>query len=256
MWEQGFSSRLKQMQTEYPEVVSCEYLDKYMDKITYTSRKYTKKVTPNNSVILTIAADAFPPEVEVKIFDDGWWKRLDDIVKRPARGVWLEHKGAETNYFALVFQEATTEVITKNIEKLKTACPPLRYVIKIETYSEVQKKQETTEMSGSIVEYMEFDGFQMVTKRKRCKLEKNCKEGDKCLNRHNAEEKAYFKKHDGKGNPGRKTEMCRKFQKGTCYFQFDPKKFDYVHKSEEKWCLECLKTAGHFETECPSKKLR
>ena len=87
MWEQGFSSRLLQMQTEYPEVVSCEYLDKYMDKITYTSRKYTKKVTANNSVILTIAADAFPPEVEVKIFDNGWWKRLDDIVKRPARGV-------------------------------------------------------------------------------------------------------------------------------------------------------------------------
>ena len=78
-----------------------------------------------------------------------------------------------------------------------------------------------------------------------CKLKFNCKHGLSCDYQHTEEEKSFFQKNGGKGNPSRKTKPCEPYR--NC--QKKKEDCDYAHGEEDAWCLKC-KSSGHFKNDC------
>ena len=83
-----------------------------------------------------------------------------------------------------------------------------------------------------------------------CEYKFNCKYGLKCHNKHTDDEKSFFKKNQGQGNPLRKAKPCSYYP--NC--KKDPKECHYAHGEEDAWCLNCRDMCGHYTNNCPQLK--
>ena len=82
----------------------------------------------------------------------------------------------------------------------------------------------------------------------KCRFGKNCIRGVNCEFTHSDGDKVFFEGNSGRGNPFRKTRMCKKYP--SC-----PKSIDwcnYAHGDRDGWCLNC-RQHGHFSKTCPNQ---
>ena len=83
---------------------------------------------------------------------------------------------------------------------------------------------------------------------KECQLGKNCRRGLKCVYKHSESDKNYFDKRENKeGNPFRKVQMCKNYEKQQC--KRSALNCNYAHGEKDAWCMTCRKT-GHFSENC------
>ena len=75
----------------------------------------------------------------------------------------------------------------------------------------------------------------------KCRFQFNCWNGLTCQFSHTMEENIFFKKNGGRGNPNRKTELCRHYP----HCERANEDCDYAHGEKDAWCRSC-KMNGHF----------
>ena len=85
-----------------------------------------------------------------------------------------------------------------------------------------------------------------------CMYKFNCANGTSCRYTHTQEEREYFKKKGGKGNPNCKTFLCEHFSKARCK-HLAAQDCEYAHGEEDAWCLIC-RTSGHLTRQCKDYK--
>lgn len=84
-----------------------------------------------------------------------------------------------------------------------------------------------------------------------CRYGMHCTEGTQCPFKHSDEDKVYFKKNGGPGNPYRKVKPCKYFEKKTCWRSKED--CDGAHGEEDAHCLACGE-GGHFTDNCKRLK--
>ena len=142
MWQQGFSSRLKDLEEEGGKV-RCSYLDEHLDKITFTNWSFEGKTVPrDHSIVLTMEPDAFPKRVPPK----KWWIELESIAQWPITGVWLHHDGIETDFYVIVFGRDQHHPenkfdVARFVEQLtEMGDVPLTHITRAETYHDHMRR--------------------------------------------------------------------------------------------------------------------
>ena len=81
-----------------------------------------------------------------------------------------------------------------------------------------------------------------------CAFKFNCRNGTSCRYTHTREESEYFKKNGGKGNPQRKTFLCKHFSEAQCKHSA-AQDCEFAHGEEDAWCLICC-DSGHLTRQC------
>ena len=80
-----------------------------------------------------------------------------------------------------------------------------------------------------------------------CRYGMHCTKGTQCPFKHSSEDKEYFKKRGGSGNPYRKVKLCKFFEAKRCWKSKED--CDGAHGEDDAHCLACGK-GGHFTDNC------
>ena len=87
-----------------------------------------------------------------------------------------------------------------------------------------------------------------------CRFGMHCSKGTQCPFNHSDEDKAYFKKRGGQGNPFRKVKPCKYFnQQGRNRCFRSKEDCDGAHGDDDAHCLACGEN-GHFTDNCTIMK--
>ena len=84
-----------------------------------------------------------------------------------------------------------------------------------------------------------------------CRYGMHCTQGTQCPFKHSDEDKVYFKKRGGPGNPYRKVKPCKFYEKKACWRSKED--CDGAHGEEDAHCLACGE-GGHFTDNCKRLK--
>ena len=119
-----------------------------------------------------------------------------------------------------------------------------------ELYSDVEAVQ-TMEPGDDSDDGWQRQGQKKMKKKplfsQHCMHAFNCRKGSSCRYTHSPEEYEYFKKNGGKGNPHRKTFLCKYFVDEQC--KYSAAHCEFAHGEEDAWCLICH-TSGHLTRQC------
>ena len=84
-----------------------------------------------------------------------------------------------------------------------------------------------------------------------CRYGMHCTCGTQCPFKHSDEDKEYFKKRGGTGNPYRKVKLCKYFETKRCWRSKED--CDGAHGEDDAHCLACGE-GGHFTDNCTNLK--
>ena len=280
MWEDAMSNELKKLPETMPNV-KVQYLDESLEYITYTNVKFNpgtcSLIEKDNAMVFQLEPNAFPGRIPSK----KWCQELESITQWPFQYYWAELNKEETNDLVLVFRNEGSESFDVTSFLAQVNEYPIQYAISALSY--VQYEQEKSglykmalESIGHILYDEACDDYSDTaisrsvsqdddkswrvkrspsphrTQRysELCEYKFNCNYGLKCHNKHTDDEKSFFKKNQGQGNPLRKAKPCSHYP--NC--KKDPKECHFAHGEEDAWCLNCRDTCGHYTNNCPQLK--
>lgn len=208
----------QQQQIEQQQSDDQHYLK---DVITFSSDKVyiycNVQVLQNSSVFIRVDESKFPNRTPTP----DWHKKVETITKQPSfKFFWVELRDElETNTLCLVFTPGSDI---------------------IELMSSIKDNTDDLFIVSSPKNFYTYKIY-----AEPCRYKFNCMHGLACDFEHTRDEREFFQKNGGKGNPNRKTRLCEYHPK--CR----EKKEDciYAHGEDDAWCLNCI-SSGHFTDNC------
>ena len=262
IWDSICSHRLRGLTDTYPNV-SITSLDEHWENVIYTEKEFPaiREIPEESTAILTIRPGTLPKDKPIDQ-DHDWWKQLEEVSRWPVQYKWKEG----TNCLLLVFKnkkEDETRALLKKIQILPG-------VQRCELYADYKRRSElirskksemkdeepgwTLERSKRIAQKVsKIDkSLPAPVKTRCCQVNccsgKNCEDGLNCKFSHSEDDKRFFHRNRGQGNPRRKTRPCRDYPR--CKPSI---KCNFAHEEIDRWCTNCHNT-GHFSKSCPNSK--
>lgn len=283
MWHHALSSKIQDYARNYDRVV-VQYLDNYLENITFTNMKFhisnqeVWKVVCEYGVMFSMKPKAFPNQIPT----DWWIKQIESIAQWPFQFFWyddVDHDHVQqmeaSNTLVLVFKSdhvAGKFDQQRFLEDIKNYDIP--YVIEAREFQKNNPKETDhfqLEQIGLLSENDLDNGYdflysseseesteeeydeEMSPKPESCWYGKHCHYGLDCHFVHTENEKAYFhSRPGGRGNPYRKVKPCKFYEQGhRCRKKRE--ECDGAHGEEDTFCLACTNYAGHYTGKCPYK---
>lgn len=286
MWRHTVAASIRKLQKKFGQKVKVRELDDNFDTVTYIEKEF--KISGNEAHVKKsgIVLKVDEKEFIGGNVSPTWCNNMEAITQRPFQYCWLNSDKNEYNTLCLYFKQTeTTEDgghefdITEFMQTLGKHLKKLFIIEKPQAY--ISYKQATTGYFSaakgyfSVVEDLQFpsaehklseevlssddnkDDFKLINYHrphskqlysKPCLYQFNCINGSSCHYNHTEEEKAYFRKNSGKGNPNQKVRLCSYHPK--C--KKPKQECDYAHGEEDAWCRNCHGSNGHYTNNCPN----
>ena len=287
MWESAISSDLKHYvknnQGKYPDLdkrFQVKFLDEHLDSLMFTNFQFQPgrdkcKELMEWGVVLTLKPDAhvYPQNFKSILTNLTQWpfqfyypvkaeEKTNElvIIFRPNKG-----KTFDLAWFIGILQDKAimADLHAENVKTYKQMSEELEYdaaknhfLFKSGFRLQILYSDADAIQSGLTADDSE-GGWQTQGRKpmksktmfsQQCMHKFNCARGTSCGYTHTQEEREYFKKKGGKGNPRRKTNLCEHFSKAQCK-HLAAQNCEYAHGEEDAWCLRCC-TSGHLARQC------
>ncbi|CAH1240535.1 Hypp6051 [Branchiostoma lanceolatum] len=147
MWEHAISKKIKDLPRIYPDRVRVEFLDQYVQRLTYTNYIFTIKEMPRiKKLLITQAVVLTEVERMSRHKNEEWVKQVEQLCGWPFQYNWLCENEDFTEDLLLVFLRA------KN-QSGQVSYPDLAYVMGV-----LLSKPDLTRNAADILTYQAYRG--------------------------------------------------------------------------------------------------